>query len=148
MDRNTFAQTIFCESIREEKGGQDSLVGIMPDYVNIPSIPGAFGALSLYSRISFDPRNPPKEVSMKVVLPDGNEIPIAIERELIAPAVKGSLESGHPLSTIVSRAATFGMPIAKLGHVICYAYIDGEEYVAGAITVKATPAKESESKIS
>lgn len=139
MARNTFAQTIFCESIREEKSGQDTLVGVMPDYVNIPTIPGAFGALSLYTRISFDPKNPPKEVHMKLLLPDGKEIPIDIQKELIPPAVEGSLASGHPLATLVSKATTIGMPVTKLGHLISLAFIDGEQYVAGALTVTLAP---------
>ena len=98
---------IFCEDIRQEKSEQDTLIGILPDNVNVPSIPGMFPKLGLVVRMHFDVSSSARQFfvilrqsgqpDLRVGDPDDQLIQQAVERVM---QERTSLVIAHRLSTI------------------------------------------------
>src|SRR5271155_1448575 len=78
---------LFCEDIREEQNGVFTLIGIIPDNVNVAAIPvGASGQLQpdsnikmltklcIFIRINFDPDYDLCEAKIRLVPPEGTPI--------------------------------------------------------------------------
>src|SRR3954452_971566 len=72
----------FCEDIREEKSGQDIIIGVFPDNLNLTPSGPSEGAgttvitkLGLYVRLHFDVNDtPPRQISARLVNADGTDI--------------------------------------------------------------------------
>jgi hypothetical protein len=64
----------FCEDIREEKSGADTLVGVLPDVLNIPTTPVLLPKLALYFRIVFPLLKTPTKISSHLQTPWQSEL--------------------------------------------------------------------------
>ena len=71
----------FCEEIREEQNGVFTLIGLLPDKVNVSAmtIDGkgvsgnntkVLGKLCVFTRINFLPERKPKEIRLKLLIGD------------------------------------------------------------------------------
>ena len=88
---------MFCSDIRQEQGGTVTLVGVFPDNVNLPKLPGAFSQMYIYVRMHLLPSFSPKQIITKVLLPNGSELDRSeIEAELVQRTRKKILETGAP----------------------------------------------------
>ena len=106
---------LFCEDIREEKGDVVSLMGVMPDTVNL--VQGvevkekdAKGAnailpkLCMYIRINFDADFDLPEPRMRLAMPDGQNVEVgAIQADVVSKARQQAKEKGNPLAGVISR---------------------------------------------
>src|SRR5689334_2870375 len=95
---------LFCDDIREEKSGQDTIIGILPDNMNVAKYPSVTPKLGLYLRVHIDPKNPASKIVAKFKTPwDQHEIGGADE-DLIKQAVDQANEKKLPLGGIVLKA--------------------------------------------
>jgi hypothetical protein len=117
---------LFCEDIREEKSDQLTLVGILPDNVNIPPPPptGATRAmipkLCLYVRIYFDLEDDLKEMKVKLSFPDSpiEDIDVGgIGEELIRNSREQAVTNGLPIAGIIHRAVLQGFTLPGAGKI-------------------------------
>jgi hypothetical protein len=108
---------VFCEDIREEKGGQLTIIGILPDNVNMPPRPeGASPAtrvvlpkLGLYLRILMETEADVEPITVKLLLPEGEEIVLAeVDAALIAQSKKEAADRKLPVAGIVNQALMQG----------------------------------------
>src|SRR5215208_8095167 len=73
------AVAIFCEDIREEQSGQNTIVGTLPDNLVVQAPPtgtpstasAVMGKLAVYLRINFDIDDKPQEVTIKLLNTNG-----------------------------------------------------------------------------
>jgi hypothetical protein len=127
---NISAVGIFCSDIREEVGNQFSVIGILPDNLNV----GAVGAamlphLSVYARIVMQPGAVPKSMRFYLRL-SWQDDPLDLGPVDITALTRDAhteFERGTPLFTIISRAQAAPFPIMVPGQIICLADIDGVE---------------------
>ena len=128
---------IFCEDIREEKSGQDVIVGTLPDNLSVAKTPGLMPKLSVYLRIHFDAGGmPPKSISVKMIDTDGTERPLPQwEPALIEQAFTDSRTNQMPIAGLISKITFSPYPVSSLGRILIVATIDGADHIAGALNV-------------
>jgi len=133
---------VFCEDIREEKSGQSTLIGILPDNINVPPPPpptagraptGLIPKMGLYVRINLNlDEDDPGETTLKLLFQDGREIVLGIISPEIFIRSKAEAKSkGLPVAGILSSAVITPFPApnpptlvtavldTKNGRVIC-----------------------------
>lgn len=132
---------IFCEDIREEKSGQITLIGILPDAINVPSMPGMLAKLCLYVRIHISPADTDLErVAARIIMPDGNELVASeIDKERIASGRDKAVASGNPILGFILRFSATPLPIASPGRLLAEVTIGQQTSICGALTVNLTP---------
>lgn len=97
------ALALFCSDIREEKGGTDTLVGVLPDNLNVPNVPGVT-KLSIYLRMAFTPDEKIQNLSTKLTLPGGEILEIGeIDLEVVENARAKAEGLGSPLVGLITR---------------------------------------------
>ncbi len=129
---------LFCDDIRSEASGQDTIVGVLPDNVAFTKYPAALPKLAVYVRIHLRTATPPKSISNKLVGPEGVVIiENTVEQHLITKTLADSQRDGAPHSGIISRFVLAPFPVTAPGRLQVITTIDGEEVVAGALNLKA-----------
>jgi hypothetical protein len=147
---------IFCEDIREEKSGQDTIVGILPDNLTIsapvPSVGTALiPKLGLYLRVHFDVKDRPKGLSIRLLSPSDNVVAQSEwQQSVIDKAFDDSAANKMPLVGLIQKLVASPFPVPQAGKIIAIATINGSDYVAGALnvifpsaTASAPPAEQS-----
>lgn len=142
------AVAIFCEDIREEKNDIITLIGLVPDTVEVEALSGGgqpaggetrkflSNKLCIYVRINFNPDDDLTVSEIRLVMPDDTSIKMAeIEHELIDKAKSDAKTKGNVLAGIISRAALQGFSPPN-GAIRVEADINGQTYLIGALTFK------------
>ena len=125
---------IFCQHIREEMGGTDTLIGILPDNVQLPSFPVALPNLSVYARIHLSPSFTPDSISVSLVMPDEKALVVnELKPELILRAVSEANASGAPIAGLIVRVSIAQFVIVAPGRIRAIASINGQDHVCGAL---------------
>ncbi len=65
---------LFCEDIRAEKLGTETLVGVLPNGILVPRMPFKFDKLGIYSRIQISRDWKGERISCQLRLPNGEII--------------------------------------------------------------------------
>lgn len=134
---------LFCEDIREEKDDIVTLIGIMPDIVNLevgnvrPDSGGTkrmLSKLAIYTRINFDP-------DLDVGLPEAtlivtNQEPIKlgnVDDNLVNKAKSEAKAKGALLAGIVVRATIWRFSPPENDSIRVEIDIKGQKYLAGAL---------------
>jgi hypothetical protein len=128
---------LFCEDIRTEANEVNTLVGILPDNLNVPGIPGNMPKLGMYVRINLDPAAEPCSISLELALPWGDVIPLGeIDQSLIAKARKDAQNSRAPVAGIISRSLFSPFPILGEGRIRAIAKIRDEPVTVGSLNIR------------
>lgn len=131
---------LFCEDIREEKAGSTTLVGIMPDNVNLPGIPGTMLKLAVYLRMYMRPDFVPGQIITRIVMPDGSEL--AREEataEVIEQSFRKATEAQNPYAGLIAKLLLIQVAIPQPGRMQVIVTAAGEDHVAGMINLRRTP---------
>lgn len=135
------ATGLFCEDIREEKQGTDTLIGILPDNMALQPLGQAeqswqpvFPKLALYVRINVNSEIKIDTLSIKLRLPDGNILNLtSFDKELIE---KSRLDaSGAPFVGFVSKVVFGPTPMPVKGRFEAIAELNGSETICGFLNV-------------
>jgi hypothetical protein len=140
------AMAVFCEDIREEKNDILTLIGLLPDTVELqfPSPRDAAAStavalvdkLCIYIRINFDPESELSITEMRLVMPDSTMIPIGqFDQELIEKAKSEAKTKGNILAGVISRATMSGFR-PPIGLVRVEADINSETHLLGTLMFK------------
>jgi hypothetical protein len=134
---------LFCEDIREEKSGQDTIIGTLPDNLHIAGLPppgptaiAMLPKLGIYLRINvFTDHDRPKDVSAKVLNTKGEIIAqLAWASSVIDKAFADAKANEMPLVGLLLKVVAGPIPITT-GKIIATVTIDGTDYLAGAMNV-------------
>ena len=138
---------LFCDDIREEKAGTDSLVGVMPDSLNMPQFPGVLLRLSLYVRVLADPGTKLGETTLWLRLPDGKERHL---QTIDAAVIDGSQEQARralfPYAGLIMRVAFQNFPVPAPGRMDAIVKWRGGEAICAALNFQLTPEGASDAR--
>jgi hypothetical protein len=143
------AVAVFCEDIREEKSGQDSIIGTLPDNMNIPTaiVPGQQALLpkfGCYLRMNLDPQDKPKELSVRLVDAQGATITAGgWEQNVLDKAFSDAIANKMPVVGLIFKVIAAPFPIVAAGQITAIAVVNGTDYVAGALNIIAPSATAS-----
>ena len=131
---------LFCEDIRQEHNDVNTIVGILPDTININAVPAVLPKLGIYVRINISPEEDPGSISLALSMPGaGADIAIGeIDQSLIARARKDAEAVGSPIAGIVSRIVFSPFEIRQPGRIKVLANIRGEPVVCGSLNIVLT----------
>jgi hypothetical protein len=131
---------LFCEDIREEKAGTDTIVGVLPDNLRVPSIPGLFPKIGVYVRTNIRPEFDAGPFTTRIVTAGGKEVS---RSEATAEVVNGVRQSarakGTPYAGFITKIVIAPFPINEAGRILAVVTIGDIEYVAGALNVEFAP---------
>lgn len=131
------ATSIFCHDIREEKAGTETLVGVLPDNINVPAVPSRLPQLCSYTRIIMLPPFDQVDVSAALLSQDGSEFfRNSIDKEILKKAHEEAAEAGAPMATIVSRIVAAPMEFKEVGRMIVRVEVDGEGINCGQLNIR------------
>lgn len=132
------AVSIFCEDIREEANGGETFIGVLPDGITVPALPGVLHRLTMHTRITFPPSKPPKEIFSRLII-EGTDEPVfesEVESSIIRQASTETRDFGTPLATVISRVVMGDIPIPDKCRLVSLLKIDGVEYVIGSLRIE------------
>lgn len=139
------AMAIFCEDIREEKNDIITLIGLLPDTVELesPSQPAPDNSvavlvnkLCVFVRINFDPDMELSVSGLRLVLPEGEIISMGqFDPDLITKAKTDSKAKGNPIAGIIFRAVMSGFR-PPIGPIRVEAEINSETHLLSALMFK------------
>ena len=123
---------IFCEDIRDEASGQQTLVGILPDNVVLPRLPGILPKLGIYIRVHLDPEGPrPSKLTAFLEHPKGRRVDLpAWKTETIAKGFDDAVANGVPIVGLILKVTIGQFEIDEAGIIVAKVNIDGNDYMA------------------
>jgi hypothetical protein len=131
---------LFCEDVREEKTGH-TVIGIFPDNVNVPALPGALPKLGVYVRCHLDPRAKIKNLSAKLRLADGEEIQLAsFDEATIKKTQAEAREKGTPIAGFIMIAVAMMVKVKEAGLMLAIVNVGGTEVLAASLNLQVEPA--------
>lgn len=124
--------SLFCEDIREEVGGQFTLVGILPDNIEVSSVPGSIPKLGIFTRINIPTGRIPPQLAVKILAQDGSVLVVnSIDPVLISKTISEAIDKGAPFTGIVSRVMGGNIPVISTGRISAIVEIDGNQIESG-----------------
>jgi hypothetical protein len=131
---------IFCEDVREEKTGH-TIIGIFPDNVEVPHMPGAIPKLGIYVRCHIDPIAETGEISLKLKFPNGEESALLakFDEATVKKTQADTRARGTPLCGLVLIAVLGMVQLREPGRILAIVTISGEEVLAGSLNFGLDP---------
>lgn len=130
------AITFFAEDSREEKSGATTIVGILPDRVAVPSVPGAMPKIAIYTRLHVPVETEINDASVWMRSPTGEETELSVfDAEMIKSAQADSIANGSRFFGLVSQAVASPFPVFSLGRFEVFVRSGGLEELTGALEV-------------
>ena len=120
---------LFCEDVRQEKSEQVTLIGVMPDNLNIGTPPpstdenaiiqGMLPKIALYVRVQLEPEDDPGEIQIRLILPNGEVSEIAkFSAEFIETSKKQAKENNTPIAGLISYMVFLGFRVSGPGQIL------------------------------
>lgn len=132
--------TIFCEDVRQEKSGAETLIGVMPDNVNLTQIPGNLAKLAIYTRISFpsDYNLGPVTISISTPWKD-EQVLTVLDENFVSTAISDAKQKSGPLVGLISRAVSAPFVVNSAGRVKVFAKIGDRKILSGSLNFALAP---------
>lgn len=132
---------IFCEDIREEKSGQDTLIGIMADNLAVPLTPVLVAKLALYVRLYFDCSAQPEAVNAALQMPSGEMHELGgASIDLVRESFLTARSKNSQLAGIILKGVFSPLPIPRDGAMNAIVTIAGVQRALGTLNVVIDPA--------
>jgi hypothetical protein len=94
---------VFCEDIREEKSGGNTIVGVMRDNLSVPPLPQSIPKLGIFARIYFPLERPALRADIYMNTSSGERNQIAsLEPAYIEGAIKAARIENSPSAGIIA----------------------------------------------
>lgn len=129
------ALTLFAEDAREELRGQTSLIGILPDNLTVPQVPGALAKLAIYTRIHIPIDVEPEPISVFLRFPDQPEQSEQLLGEFGAEMIRQTREEAMSSMSsyygLVSQATASPFPVVQAGRILIAVRSGTAEQISG-----------------
>lgn len=145
------AVALFCEDVRREASGKQTLIGVFADLVRITEMPGEIRRLSVYYRIRFDPSGdypdpitPHLEWDGQSVEPPTPHEPFRIDR--MQSAMADARERKVPFVSISGRIQLREpVQVQNPGQILAFLNVGTEKMLCGSLAIiqRLTPATAS-----
>lgn len=131
------AITIFCEDIREEKAGTDTVIGIFTDNIEVPQVGGIFPKICAYTRINVDHASNLGDLRLKIFGIDGSQILDAqMDPALIDKARSDSLTDGNPITSLVFKTVMSNVAVFQAGRISAVVTSALGDIQSGSLNIK------------
>jgi hypothetical protein len=128
------AVALFCDDIREERLGTLTLVGVMPDNVEVPAFPGALAKVGIYVRIHLDPNTDPGAIELLLTFTDGVQHKIGeLPKELVDKSRADALAGGNPIAGLIANLSASPFPVPQAGRALVSLKYGDETQVVGGL---------------
>jgi hypothetical protein len=142
---NFSASALFCEDIREEKSGQYTIVGILPDSLNVQRVPAVLPKLGIYLRFHLNTASKFRTIKATLRVPGGKDIPLAeVHQKLLAELRAKALSSGMPFAGLVYKTLFSPFGVSAGGRFEVVAEINGADHICGALNITPVPSEQPE----
>jgi hypothetical protein len=122
--------------IREEKGNTATIVGVMPDTLNVSKFPGTLPKLCIYVRIHVGVDFDPGAIFTRIVL-NGAEISRSgIQTELFKKSKDKAKTNGKGYVGLISTFVLTPFGVTQEGRLEALVTAAGKEYVAGSLDLR------------
>jgi hypothetical protein len=129
----------FCEDIRQETAGTETIVGALPDNMNVPVVPGMFSKLAVYLRVQIDLNEALDPIIATLKTPWGETFKLGeAGKEILDEAQQGAKDSNLPIAGVVIRAAFTPFPVKDYGLITVMAEVGSVERVCAVLNIKPT----------
>jgi hypothetical protein len=130
------AVSLFCEDIRSEATGQDSIIGVFSDSISLGNFPATFPRLSIYTRLNFDIDFDIEGLELKIVDSTGKVISRnSLDAELIASNRTDARAKGNPTYGFIMRTVMGLFTIAAPDLIRANVTVNGEETLTGLVAI-------------
>lgn len=126
----------FCEDLRPETAGSETIVGVLPDHMEVPPPPGAIPKIGVYIRIYLDLSEAPQSIVGWLKTPWGDIALGGVEKPVIDQALREARKSNLPYAGLVTRAMIAPFHIKAYGLVTAMITVDGVDHVCGILNLK------------
>jgi hypothetical protein len=130
---------LFCEDIRQETAGSHTLVGVLPDNVNIGPVPGMISKFAVFIRIQLDLDVKPTTLRARMKIPGGKTFELANFESQMELAQAQAKSSGLPFAGLIATGVFSPLPITAVGKIEAFVEVDGAEYICGALNLLQPP---------
>lgn len=137
---------IFCEDIREEISGLHTIVGIMPDGINLPAPPESGSGqkalipkIGIYIRLSFSTEEtPPESIVASVRLPgSGTPLPLGeMPKVDLNRAFADANAKKAPILGVIFKAIISPLRIEGTGPSTLHVSVDGKDHLCGILNIQ------------
>ena len=128
---------LFCEDVREEKSGADTLIGIFPDNLGLNQLPATLPRLGFYTRIIFDPNTDPGPISVRLKMPDDSLMNLTtFDPNLVLKTRNDAISSGAPTAGLITRGVASPFNVLKTGRILIIAKVGEREIVCGHLNIQ------------
>ena len=132
--RPTVAIALFCDSVRQEKSGSESIIGVMSDNVNIAKVPSLIPRVSLYVRLQIDRDVDPNPIKILLSTPDGREEPIMdVDPTTVDKSRESARERDKPFGGVVCRVEMAPFHVPTYGRLGVIVQTKTERIIAGTL---------------
>jgi hypothetical protein len=126
----------FCDDIREEKSGQDTVVGILADNFKVPSAPGMMGKLGIYVRMHFDVTSEAKKLQLRIKIPGATDLVLGPpDEQLIENSIQEAKIRNFPFAGVILRAVISPFHIREFGTIVAIIKVDDTDYPCAVLNV-------------
>lgn len=128
---------VFCDDIREEVRGTFSVIGVMPDNLQVDGVPGVIPRLAVYVRAHFDPHQQYSGFTVRLAFPNGQTLDIhQADAESVRKLQSDALAKDNPNVGLVIRAVYSPAPIPQTGRINILYIQEGEEpIICGSLNI-------------
>ena len=136
------AISLFCEDIREEKAGTVTVLGILPDNLNLhrksdeseyPLIP----RLAIYTRVAYPTSDPPEALQIVLLQTNGIEVSLSgFSLDAMRGYIKEAQETGKPIVGLVGRSIASPFIVSNDGRMIVEVRSETQKVIAGTMNVR------------
>jgi hypothetical protein len=131
---NWSAVGLFCEDVRDEAHSRHTLLGVLPDNMDVPKFPGTLNKLGVYVRVHIDATADvgPLEVRIKVFDND-EQVLGGFDAESIKKQQEIARGNQTPTAGFIISAVAGRIPIARPGRINLIAQVGEESIVCGSL---------------
>jgi hypothetical protein len=134
------AITLFCDDAREEASGAMTLVGIAPDNINVPQLPGALAKLAIYTRIAVPTHMEPVALEVFLRSPQGDEVPMgSFAANFVESTCAEARAAGNPVAGFVTTATAIPFAIPAPGRWTAFLRAAEVEIITGTVNFGVQP---------
>jgi hypothetical protein len=130
------AIALFCEDIREEKAGTETLIGVMPSTLSVPSFPSGVPKLGIYCRVQFPVSLDDFAAEAFLTTSWGQRFAVGgFGQDLTAQAKSESMTIGLSFASVIIKGLMVPMPFPEPGRFEFILKIGHDERVCGALGI-------------
>lgn len=138
---------VFCDDIRQETAGTVTIVGVYPDNITVPLIPGVLPKLCGYVRMHLRPDFKPGRIVTRMLSPSGKELSASEAGvQLVDNMLKTARAEGKPYAGLVASFAVVQLQITEIGRLRLVVTIGEDEYIAAALNVRVAPGQNKDQR--